>query len=283
MKRFVSVLSLVAAVAVAAGCATTAPSGGQPTLSPLASTALPTYPPLPTDPPNGNAIAAARCGTGKVDLSGKSAQLAAVRLRYPALTDDRAAYALSLLPPPLLIAAGFTDVRQLADAPGLNVASPNGATLNIMATDVAPAEVAARIVEAATLRVVQDLSRPGDDLTAETVMGTVALDAYLRIATLYPESLRGTTFDANFFSQLGKRASAAATDPAFGSVDAPKSFFTGAPQFWGALAAFMGTDHYRDDPGRADSYQLLIPGSHADGLTIATALARCTGRPRSAG
>jgi hypothetical protein len=274
MRNVRAIVALMLAGSVAAGCGPAGqPTGQAAPTTPVATTATPSAQPTasPTAAgPDYTAITTARCAKGSLDLASASAQIAAVKRLYPQVTDDRAAYALSLLPPDVVAAAGLKSVH-LGHKSGMADAYLDGTALAIKPSAGAPAQLAALIMFALAVNAEDADSGRFQPVTVVKIAHAIEYDTYLRIAVDHPEALQGTTIDATVSDGAFSRVYDV-TDQSTGTQSVSKTIFKPAPKFWSVVAAYMGRDYYRDDPDHAGSYQLHYPATLTDGATLMASL-----------
>lgn len=216
-----------------------------------------------------NAIITALCAPGNLDLSSKSADIAAVRKRYPKLTNDKIAYAVSLLPASVITAAGIRNIY-IGKNSQFAVAYLSGSSLVIQVADVAPAEIAAVAMFAVSVEAEQDPGAQFEPADVVKVANAIKLDTYIKIAAEHPEALQGKPIkDEGLLDKAGNRIAQPGGE--FGTVSISKKIFKRGSRFWTPLVAYMGSDFYGDDPDHADSYQLQFPVPASDVETVSDA------------
>lgn len=233
------------------GCSTPEPSAPPP--SPSASAA----PTSSVDP-----IHAAICAPGPLPLGEFARAIADARAAYPGVTDERAALALSLVPPALVTGAGLT-VTTHPSATTAAAYVQDGALSVPAGSAVAPAEIAYTIFEALARDVMTRglIADPDMGVDAE-LMGfvavTVGLDSYIKVVLTQPELLRGDHLAEVFpFQDAVKRLER--SEPHLSQANITKEIFAAAPAYWTALAAYIGPAYYREDPAMPTLYQLHEP------------------------
>lgn len=259
----------VAGAALLAGCTPTDPVpsvSGTPTPTSTVTTGA--------DP-----IRAALCASGAIDPARFADATARARTAYPGVSDERALLALSLVPAALVSGAGLTVGTH--PAASANAAYVQDGQLSVPAgSTIAPAEIAYTIMESVAHQVLTDslVANPEMGVDAELmgfVVLTIALDGYIKIAQTQPAMLQGEHLtEVRPLVDAPKRI--LLEEPQFAQGSITKLIFAAEPAYWPALAAFIGTEFYREDPDQPALYALRSPVAEGEASTALAGRLRTT-------
>jgi hypothetical protein len=202
------------------------------------------------------------CDRTSFDLSKESAAVVSVRSRYPGITDDLAAFAVSLLPPGVIEMAGVTPTSEwsLPISRIVRVVNRVGGKLYLKpAADVAPADFAQSIMFDLSSAV---MAKGGADVsTYRPYASTVAVDTYIKLIHARPGLGRGPHVNSPSWQEdaAERLRRGDAYNNAYTRPSVPAQLYQVVPEFLAALVQYFGVEFYRPDETSAGQYVTHYP------------------------
>lgn len=201
--------------------------------------------------------------------------VSAIRSKYPKLTDDRAAYAMALLPADIATSAGIADVVSGTPTTQTSTSLDSGVVTIRSGTTTAPAELAAAVMFVLTAKVIAESNKTPTasdiELLAQAV-AAISADTYLKLAQTKPESTWGTHAPGESTIDIARKRLARSAGVLTGTNE---DRFASHPAYWESVSRFLGEPYYRHSPAGAGFLNLQPPVASGDVAALTSRLSGC--------